>query len=126
LETNISELCGEVARGAIGDIKPRFSDEVACGVVVAAPGYPGTYPKRLAVELPGEAGEGQLLFHASTSRGSDGRVLTGGGRCFTAVGLGKDWPAARSRVYELARKVRFEGAWFRPDIGEKIYGGVIS
>jgi phosphoribosylamine--glycine ligase len=126
LKTNIGELCGAVARGALGDIQPRFSDEVACGVVVAAPGYPGAYPKRLAVELPGEAGEGQLLFHASTSRGSAGRVLTGGGRCFTAVGLGKDWPAARSRAYELARKVRFEGAWFRPDIGEKMYGGFTS
>jgi phosphoribosylamine--glycine ligase len=120
LKTGVGELCGAVVRGALGDIQLHFSDEVACGIVVAAPGYPGAYPKRLAVELPGEADEGQLLFHASTSRLSDGRVLTGGGRCFTAVGLGKDWPVARSRAYELARKVRFEGAWFRPDIGEKM------
>lgn len=122
LETSIGELCAGVARGALGDIVLRFSSDVACGVVVAAPGYPGAYPKRLAAQLPGEAGEGQLLFHASTSRSSDGRVLTGGGRCFTAVGIGEDWATARGRAYDLAREVRFEGAWFRPDIGEKMYG----
>jgi phosphoribosylamine--glycine ligase len=126
LETSIGELCGAVARGALGDIKLRFSEKVACGVVVAAPGYPGAYPKRLVAWLPDEAGEGQHLFHASTSRGSDGRVLTGGGRCFTAVGVGAEWAAARSRAYDLAGSVRFEGAWFRPDIGEKMYSGITS
>jgi phosphoribosylamine-glycine ligase len=38
------------------------------------------------------------------------------------VGLGASWGAARARAYELAARVRFEGAWFRPDIGVKMYG----
>jgi phosphoribosylamine-glycine ligase len=73
--------------------------------------------------IPSDANSGDaLLFHASTARAADGSVLTGGGRCFTAVGLGANWAAARARAYELAERVRFEGSWFRPDIGEKIYG----
>jgi phosphoribosylamine--glycine ligase len=133
LETNLGELCMGTAKGALCFLRPRFSDRTACGVVVAAPGYPGKYPKGLPVELPveglgsaaarGNAAPDALLFHASTTRAADGRVQTGGGRCFTAVGLGEDWPAARGRAYELAARARFEGAWFRPDIGEKMHAG---
>lgn len=124
LDAGLGEICAGVARGALRDIRPRFSDRAACGVVIAAPGYPGAYPKGLPVDADGletTAGDA-LLFHASTARGADGRVLTGGGRCFTAVGLGANWGAARARAYELAARVRFEGAWFRPDIGVKMYG----
>jgi phosphoribosylamine--glycine ligase len=122
LETGVGELLGGVARGALCSLRPRFSSRAACGVVIAAPGYPGTYPKGIPVDLGG-AGAGSLLFHASTSRREDGVLVTGGGRCFTAVGLGDDWAAARREAYALAERVRFEGAWFRPDIGARIFGG---
>ncbi len=121
------ELLYAAARGDLAGIRPSFSDDYACGVVVAAPGYPDAYPKGIPVDL-GEAdaleksGEARL-FHASTTRGPDGRVLTGGGRCFTAVGLGPTWPEARSRAYAMAAAVRFEGAWFRPDIGASAFSG---
>jgi phosphoribosylamine--glycine ligase len=122
VESDLGELLSGVARGALCSQRPRFSAKTACGVVIAAPGYPGGYPKGLAVDLPDASG-GALLFHASTSRGKDGRVRTGGGRCFTAVALGADWAAARRDAYALAGSVSFEGAWYRPDIGSRIYGG---
>jgi phosphoribosylamine--glycine ligase len=54
LESNIAELCASgVAKGALCSLRPRFSDRTACGVVVAAPGYPGPYPKGLRVDLGG-------------------------------------------------------------------------
>ena len=99
---------------------------------------PGDYPKGLAVDLGGieagtEAGIPEivptfrgaeaLLFHASTARDPDGRLRTGGGRCFTAVGLGETWEAARDSAYATAKAVRFEGAWYRPDIGKACYPG---
>jgi phosphoribosylamine---glycine ligase len=126
LETDLGDLLYGVARGALCSSRPSFSGDTACGVVVAAPGYPGAYPKGLSVDLgpgdePGKEG-GSLLFHASTSLDASGRTLTGGGRCFTAVGLGADWESARRRAYALAGRARFEGAWFRPDIGRKIMG----
>jgi phosphoribosylamine--glycine ligase len=121
LETSLGELLSGVARGALCSLRPRFSGRTACGVVVAAPGYPGSYPKGIPVDLGG-VGATELLFHASTSRGPGGRVMTGGGRCFTAVGLGEDWEAARGEAYDLAARARFEGAWFRPDIGARIFG----
>src|SRR5208282_2226891 len=72
LETGLGELLSGVARGALRSLRPRFSGRTACGVVIAAPGYPGSYPKGIPVDLAG-AGANALLFHASTSRGPDGR-----------------------------------------------------
>jgi phosphoribosylamine---glycine ligase len=129
LESGFEEIAWGVATGDLRSLKPRFSEAIACGVVIGAPGYPGGYPKGIPVDLSAagpECGRGKdpeaLLFQASTRRDALGRVLTGGGRCFTAVGLGADWAMARDRAYDLAAKVKFEGAWFRRDIGARIYG----
>ncbi len=126
IDSDLSELLFGTATGALCSQRPRFSDKKACGVVVAAPGYPGTYPKNIAATLSradAATRESQstdrLLFHASTSVDGAGTVRTGGGRCFTAVGLGDDWSQARNNAYAMARAVEFEGAWFRPDIGTK-------
>jgi phosphoribosylamine---glycine ligase len=118
LETDLSGLLSGVARGALCSQRPRFSGDCACGVVIAAPGYPNAYPKGLDVDL-GRVSEGSLLFHASTTREASGQVRTGGGRCFTAVGVGRTWEAARGEAYALAGRVGFEGAWCRPDIGAR-------
>jgi len=121
------ELLAAAARGGISGFKPSFSKDYACGVVIAAPGYPDAYPKDIPVDLKEAAALENAgtarLFHASTRTGPDGAVLTGGGRCFTAVGLGPTWPEARDRAYAMAAAVRFEGAWFRPDIGAAAFSG---
>jgi phosphoribosylamine--glycine ligase len=92
----------------------------ALGVVVACRGYPDTSEKGVRVEsLPTMPEHQSLVFHASTRRDDQGNVLTGGGRCFTAVGLGHDLGSAAANAYVAAEKVRFDGGWFRRDIGRK-------
>lgn len=125
LEGDAAELLRAAALGRLPSIPPAFSSGCACGVVVAAPGYPGAYPKGIPIDLsatePLSADGKSLLFHASTSRGPDGSARTGGGRCFTAVGLGASWPEARDRAYAMAAAVRFDGAWYRSDIGARAH-----
>ena len=139
MKDGFAEVCSAVASGRLPS--PSFSGAYSCAVVVAAPGYPISHPRGLPVTLLGaaagadkgrpevdigaalgEGGSGGLLFHSATGRDSEGGLRTGGGRSFTAVGLGPDFASARKRAYELAPLVDFEGAWFRPDIGEKEYG----
>ncbi len=95
----------------------------ALGVVVAGRGYPASSEKGKPAELPEFGSDGILVFHASTSRDSAGRVLTGGGRCFTVVGTGNDLAAASKAAYGSVDKVRFDGAWHRNDIGRAFTGG---
>jgi phosphoribosylamine---glycine ligase len=94
----------------------------ALGVVVASRGYPESTEKGSVVEPFGsEPGRNSMVFHASTVRGADGKVRTGGGRCFTAVGVGADLRTASMNAYAAAEGVRFEGGWFRRDIGRKFF-----
>jgi phosphoribosylamine---glycine ligase len=104
--------------------EPSRPAGAALGVVIASRGYPDHAEKGALVE-PFEvpAGGESLVFHASTSRGADGRTRTGGGRCFTAVGLGTDLRAASGKAYQAAEKVRFDGGWYRGDIGRKFIEG---
>jgi phosphoribosylamine---glycine ligase len=123
LKTDFLDLAEAAARGRVKELSPEFSDESAVGIVVAAPGYPDAYPKGLAVESAALTSlRDAVVFHASTSVAGDGTLRTGGGRCFTAVGMAGDLLAASAVAYEAAKRVRFEGAWFRSDIGRKFYG----
>jgi phosphoribosylamine--glycine ligase len=92
----------------------------ALGVVIAGRGYPENAEKGAVVSpIPELPPTDELVFHASTFTGNDGKVRTGGGRCFTAVGLGRDLAAASEHAYRAAPKVCFDGAWYRGDIGKK-------
>jgi phosphoribosylamine---glycine ligase len=109
-----------VSRSIAGvTVKPGTSG-AALGVVVAGRGYPdATESGALVTGIPA-AREGQsVVFHASTTRDEEGAVRTGGGRCFTAVGMGRDLTEAASRAYEAADAVSFDGGWYRRDIGRK-------
>jgi phosphoribosylamine--glycine ligase len=96
------------------------ASQAALGVVVASRGYPEKSEKGARVEpLPASAGPASVVFHASTVCDPAGRVLTGGGRCFTAVGLGRTLSEAAGPAYAAAATVHFDGAWYRRDIGRK-------
>jgi phosphoribosylamine--glycine ligase len=118
IDSDFGDLVQAMADGTLNEYRLELSSKVALGVVVAAPGYPGDYPKDLAVEsLPSDKEACYHLFHASTV-GGNGAVRTNGGRCFTSVGVGDTFEDARRRAYEGAAKVKFEGAWYRKDIGD--------
>jgi phosphoribosylamine--glycine ligase len=129
LEMDLGELVESMAgrspgrlAGAAGAVKAPGRPVVALGVVIASRGYPDSTEKGALVEpIPEMPGHESLVFHASTCRDSGGRVRTGGGRCFTAVGLGHDLGAAAENAYVAAEKVRFDGGWFRRDIGRKFF-----
>jgi len=92
----------------------------ALGVVIASRGYPESPAPSATVTLPaGPRAENALLFHAATRRGADGTVRTGGGRCFTSVGVGADLDSAARLAYDGARAVTFDGCWYRRDIGRR-------
>ncbi len=127
LQMDLGELVESMAAGSPGRLaqasrtaSARGAPGAALGVVIASRGYPESSEKGAAVqpihELPEQKSH---LFHASTSRGSDGVVRVGGGRCFTAVGLGDDLGAAAVNAYKAAEQVQFDGGWFRRDIGRK-------
>ncbi|MGF1671668.1 MAG: phosphoribosylglycinamide synthetase C domain-containing protein, partial [Balneolaceae bacterium] len=48
-----------------------------------------------------------------------GRLLTNGGRVLNVVGRGNTLKAAIDHTYENVKRIRFDNAYYRSDIGAK-------
>lgn len=93
--------------------------EGACvTVVMASPGYPGSYPKGLPINGITEANrmENVIVFQAGT-RHNEGKVVTNGGRVLAVSALGDTLASAADRAYNGVQKITFQDAHFRTDIG---------
>lgn len=120
IETDFGLICQAMLTQKLDTLDIRINAGAALGVVVAAAGYPGKYAKGIHVTgLPQRSEQDLLIFHAATTIDNKGQVCTGGGRCFTVVGRGNDLTHASRIAYEHVNQVRFEGAWYRSDIGSK-------
>ena len=106
--------------------REKAAPGAALGVVVASRGYPDNPETGAHVApIPALPGTDAMVFHAGTIQGPDKSIRTSGGRCFTAVGTGRDLEEASRNAYRAAQRIRFDGAWFRRDIGRKFFGGPI-
>ncbi|MGV8501782.1 phosphoribosylamine--glycine ligase, partial [Pseudomonas aeruginosa] len=56
------------------------------------------------------------VFHAGTAL-KDGQVVTSGGRVLCATAIGESVSAAQQQAYRLAEKIRWNGCFYRKDIG---------
>lgn len=122
IKSDIGDIADAMVHDNLENLPIRISDDAALGVVVASAGYPGKYKKGIPItKMPHTNETNTFVFHASTETDARGRVLTGGGRCFTAVGLSPDILEAQARAYRTAEEIAFKGAWFRRDIGNKFF-----
>ena len=111
------DLLQACAEGDLEGVTPRWRPEAAVCVVLAAGGYPGSYPKGMPIEGidDAESQSGATVFHAGTAL-KDGKVVTSGGRVLGVTGLGADLAQARVRAYDAVSRIRFQGVHHRTDI----------
>ncbi len=124
LDSDFAEICLAVARGELGRVKsrwPRWSEQSATCVVLASAGYPGSYETGKVIEGldAAEEVESVTVFHAGTKQNADGQVVTAGGRVLGVTARGADLAEATARAYEAASRIRFDGAFYRRDIGRR-------
>lgn len=91
---------------------------VACSVVCASEGYPGSYRKGDLMKIPHNT-YNSSVYHAGTTISSDGVLRTSGGRVLAVTGLGPSISSARAAAYSAVSNVSFEGMQFRKDIGHR-------
>ncbi len=87
-------------------------------IVMASPGYPGSYPKGLPITGPDNVPDDVVVFHAGTKQEND-QIVTSGGRVLAVSALGDDVETAVSRAYAGVQAIHFDGAHFRTDIGRR-------
>jgi phosphoribosylamine---glycine ligase len=124
LKSSLVELCLDAIENKLDTHQIEWSSKSACGVVIASGGYPEHYESNQEVSFDEINRPDIKLFHAGTKM-LNGSIVTSGGRVFCATALGSDLKDAQEKAYELVKKVSFNGAFHRKDIGYKgIYMGV--
>lgn len=94
----------------------EWSDDKAVCVVMASGGYPGSYKKEIEIIGLKDVDGGIIVFSAGTTE-KDGKIVTSGGRVLGVTALGSSHEEARAKAYDNVKKIHFEGAQYRSDIG---------
>ena len=117
LQSDIVELCLSATRGELDKATITFDSRAAVGVVLAAQGYPASYPKGHVISgLDTNTHTAAKVFHAGTKLNEDGEVITNGGRVLCATALGKTVTEAQQLAYEVLHQISWQGVEFRTDI----------
>ncbi|EZP82010.1 Phosphoribosylamine--glycine ligase [Novosphingobium resinovorum] len=118
LESDLVELLHACAENRLAAIEPpRFSDDVALTVVMAADGYPGTPAKGGAIRNVAEAeANGAKVFHAGTAL-KDGELVASGGRVLAVTARAGSVTEAQAKAYAAVDAIDFSTGFTRRDIG---------
>lgn len=120
LEDDLADICLRVAKGNLGDIKSlNWKKEAAACIVIAVEGYPEEHPKGQEVIFDEPGDDSVVVFHAGVVR-KDGKFINQAGRVVSVCARAATLSEALSKAYEAAPKVRFDGAWYRRDIGYRV------
>ena len=118
IKSDICNIMDAITEESLDNYTVRLTNKSAVCITVAAEGYPESYKTGLEVDIK-EVTNG-YIFHASTET-KDGKLLTGGGRCFTAVATGSNTLEACENAYQTVKNVGFKGSWYRNDIARKFF-----
>ena len=121
MKNDIIDVMEACVDGRLDDIALDFEDNAAVCVVLASEGYPVQYEKgKVITGLERfKDKEDYYCFHAGT-REKGGRILTNAGRVLGITAKGDDLKQARTKAYEAAGWVDFDGKYMRHDIGKAI------
>jgi phosphoribosylamine--glycine ligase len=117
LESSLVLLVEAALAKALDKVEATWDPRPTVGVVLAAGGYPGDYAKGDVIEGLDDAAQlDGKVFHAGTAL-KDGRIVTAGGRVLCATAIGASVADAQQQAYRLAEKIRWNGCFYRKDIG---------
>ncbi len=122
LKTDLLTIVSAVIDERLEEVELEFSPEAAACVVMASGGYPQSYEKGKKIEglnADGQA-DGAEIFHAGTKY-ENGQFYTAGGRVLGVTALGNTLDEALEKAYAAVKKISFEGAHYRNDIGKRKY-----
>lgn len=120
LSSSLAAVCAAAAAGDLNGVRLEWTADVCVSLVLASGGYPGSFPTGVPITGVKEASaqEGVNVFHAGTAL-KDGELVTAGGRVLAVSATGPSFAVARSRAYDAAEMIDFEGKHLRTDIARR-------
>lgn len=115
LESDLLSIMQHIAEGTLAEAEVKFGNKSACCVIMASEGYPGKYETGVPITLP----ENNNQIYVAGAKIKDGAMVTAGGRVLGVTEVGNSLEEAITKAYETVKKVKFENAYYRNDIGKK-------
>lgn len=117
IKNDLVELLQAAATQNLASVRIDKDPRYAATIVAVSGGYPNDYQKGFEVSnLEASAGADSFVYHMGTQN-SNGNVVTSGGRVLCVTSLDQDLDNAINRSRDAIEEIRFEGKYFRRDIG---------
>jgi phosphoribosylamine--glycine ligase len=119
LETDLLEISEAILAGELDKVEIKWKPASAACVILASEGYPQkakTGQKIFGLHELSNLSD-VMVFHAGTSRDSEGDLVTSGGRVLGITAIADNLQNALVNAYQAVSKVYFNGMQFRRDIG---------
>ena len=116
LESDLLTIMKACTEGTLANTEVKFSNKHACCVIMASDGYPQKYASGFEITMADEVKDS---VYVSGAKLSDKKLLSAGGRVLGVTAIGSTLPEALDAAYENVKKVSFENAYNRSDIGQR-------
>lgn len=122
MKGDLYDILVACCEGKLDEAELSFDNKTCVCVVMCSGGYPGKYinGKPITGIKEAEADGSVKVFHAGTKLTKDGTLVTNGGRVLGVCATGKNLKDARDKANTACDKIKFEGAFFRRDIGFRV------
>ena len=117
LDTDLFDIFNAVIDEKLDQIDIKWADNAACCVCMASGGYPKAYEKGKEITGLADVTE-SFVYHAGTVV-KDGTLVTNGGRVLGVTAVAPTLDEAITKAYADVKKIHFDGAHYRTDIGVK-------
>ena len=117
LDSDLFDIFNAVIDERLDEIEINWKKDAACCVVMASGGYPKAYEKGKVISGL-DAVENSFVFHAGTAL-KDGQIVTNGGRVLGVTAVAPTLDEAIKLAYADVKKISFDQAHYRTDIGVK-------
>lgn len=115
IESDFAALLKAASENNLKNYQIEISKQAAAAVILVSGGYPEAYQK--GKRITGlENTAGSMLFHMGTELNAD-KLVTSGGRVLAVSSLSETKEEALEISNKNAKHIRFEGKYFRKDIG---------
>ena len=115
IKNDLLDLFNSMGSTEFEDIKLQIDDRHAATIIMVSGGYPLDYEKNKIISgLTQETDS--IIFHAGTKKVDD-NFLTNGGRVIAVTSLSENYKDAVKSSYDQIKKISFDQAYFRQDIG---------
>jgi phosphoribosylamine--glycine ligase len=127
LDSDLLELLHAAAHGRLAGVTPRWRDEAALTVVIAARGYPGAHASGSPIRgiERAESLPDVKVFQAGTAR-RGGALVAAGGRVLDVTARGRTIAEAQARAYAAVDVIDWPEGFCRRDIGWRAVGATAA